>query len=135
MKINSEQEMLLYGEKFAKKIKFPMVIELIGDVGAGKTTFVRGLAKGLGITEPVTSPSFTISKSYALPDNKRLTHYDFYRLQDPGLMTDDLSESINDENTITIEWSDTVSNLLPKDRTIVKIEYVDDGSRNLSLTA
>lgn len=136
MKINSEQEMLLYGEKFAKKIKFPMVIELIGDVGAGKTTFVRGLAKGLGITEPATSPSFTISKSYALPDNKRLTHYDFYRLQDPGLMTDDLSESINDENTITIiEWSDTVSNLLPKDRTIVKIEYVDDGSRNLSLTA
>lgn len=136
MKINSEQEMLLYGEKFAKKIKFPMVIELIGDVGAGKTTFVRGLAKGLGITEPVTSPSFTISKSYALPDNKRLIHYDFYRLQDPGLMTDDLSESINDENTITIiEWSDTVSNLLPKDRTIIKIEYVDDGSRNLSLTA
>ena len=135
MKISSEQEMLDFGQNFAKKVKFPMVIELIGDVGAGKTTFVRGLAKGLGIKEPVTSPSFTISKYYAMPSGKRLIHYDFYRLKDPGLMVDDLNESINDENTITIiEWSDTVSDLLPKDRTI-KIEYVDDGSRNLSLIA
>ena len=136
MKISSEQEMLDFGQNFAKKVKFPMVIELIGDVGAGKTTFVRGLAKGLGIKEPVTSPSFTISKYYAMPSGKRLIHYDFYRLKDPGLMVDDLNESINDKNTITIiEWSDTVSDLLPKDRTIIKIEYVDDGSRNLSLTA
>ena len=94
MKINSEQEMLDFGKEFAKKVKFPMVIELIGDVGTGKTTFTRGLAEGLGITEPITSPSFTISKSYALPNNKRLVHYDFYRLPDPGLMLEDLNESI-----------------------------------------
>ena len=132
MIIHSEQEMLAFGEDFAKKIQSPVVIELIGDVGAGKTTFVRGLAKGLGVTEPVTSPSFTISKQYALPGNKRLVHYDFYRLPDPGLMSEDLQENLTDENTITIiEWSDSVSNLLPKDRVIINIEYNEDGSRNL----
>ena len=56
------------------------VIELVGDVGAGKTTFVKGLAKALGVSEPVSSPSFTISKTYALPDGGNLVHYDFYRL-------------------------------------------------------
>ena len=132
MIIHSEQEMLTFGEDFAKKIQPPTVIELIGDVGAGKTTFVRGLAKGLGVKEPVTSPSFTISKQYALPDNKRLVHYDFYRLPDPGLMSEDLQENLTDENTITIiEWSDSVSNLLPKDKVIINIEYNEDGSRNL----
>lgn len=132
MIIHSEQEMLDYGEQFAKKLSTPTVIELIGDVGAGKTTFVRGLAKGLGVKDPITSPSFTISKQYALPNNRRLVHYDFYRLPDPGLMSEDLQENLTDKNTITIiEWSDSVSNLLPKDRVIINIEYNEDGSRNL----
>lgn len=132
MIIHSEQEMLDYGEQFAKKLSTPTVIELIGDVGAGKTTFVRGLAKGLGVKDPITSPSFTISKQYALPNNKRLVHYDFYRLPDPGLMSEDLQENLTDKNTITIiEWSDSVLNLLPKDRVIINIEYNEDGSRNL----
>ena len=132
MKIHSEQEMLDFGKKFAKKVQFPMVIELIGDVGAGKTTFVRGLAEGLGIKEPVTSPSFTISKSYALPNNKNLIHYDFYRLPDPGLMIGDLDESINNPNAITIiEWANSAVDLLPDNRTIIKIEYDKTGNRNL----
>jgi tRNA threonylcarbamoyladenosine biosynthesis protein TsaE len=132
MIIHSEQEMLDYGEQFAKKLTTPTVIELIGDVGAGKTTFVRGLAKGLGVKDPITSPSFTISKQYALPNNKRLVHYDFYRLPDPGLMSEDLQENLTNKNTITIiEWSDSVTNLLPKNRIIINIEYNEDGSRNL----
>ena len=103
MKINSEQEMLEFGKNFAQNM--PHIIELVGDVGAGKTTFVRGLAKGLGIKEPVTSPSFTISKTYACPDGRTLTHYDFYRLDNPGIMKEDLEESIENQNNITIvEW-------------------------------
>ena len=122
--------MLNCGREFAKKIKFPMVIELIGDVGAGKTTFTRGLAEGLGVKEPITSPSFTISKSYALPNNKHLVHYDFYRLNDPGLMSEELNESINDQDAITvIEWGESVAGILPEDRIIVKIEYTENGNR------
>lgn len=124
--------MLALGESFAKNS--PRIIELIGDVGAGKTTFVRGLAKGLGIKEPVTSPSFTISKSYACPNGQTLVHYDFYRLADPGLMQDDLKESINSPNNITIvEWAESVSNILPENRTIINIIYNDDGSREVTL--
>ena len=61
-KIKSESEMLSFAHNFAKDLSIPSVIELVGDVGAGKTTFTRGLAEGLGIAESITSPSFTISK-------------------------------------------------------------------------
>ena len=132
MKINSEQEMFEFGKNFAKNT--PRVIELVGDVGAGKTTFVRGLAEGLGIKEPVTSPSFTISKTYACPNGKTLTHYDFYRLGDPGIMKEDLEESIKKENNITVvEWGESVSDILPKNHTIINIVYNDDDSREVIL--
>ena len=128
MNIRSEQEMLEFGRSFADKIKRPMVIELIGDVGAGKTTFVRGLAEGLGVSEPVTSPSFTISKVYALPDGGNLIHYDFYRLPEPGLIVEDLVENLkNDANVVVIEWSKSVENFLPKDRTKIEIRYTEKG--------
>ena len=105
-----------------------IVIELIGDVGTGKTTFTRGLALGLGIKEPVTSPSFTISKQYALPNAGRLIHYDFYRLPDPGLMSEDLAENLqNPKNIIIIEWGESVTSLLPKDHHTIKIAYTDNG--------
>ena len=130
MKIDSEQEMLDFGKDFAKNLKFPAVIELVGDVGAGKTTFTRGLAEGLGVKSQITSPSFTISKSYALPNNKKLIHYDFYRLTDPGLMSEELNESINDQDAITvIEWGESVTGILPEDRIIVKIKYTENGNR------
>ena len=136
MKINSEQEMLDFGENLGQKITAPSVIELIGDVGAGKTTFTRGLAKGLGIAAPVTSPSFTIMKSYAAPNGTILTHYDFYRLSDPGLMAEDLEESISSNNTITVvEWGNSIENILPKGRHIIKIELLDDGSREVTINS
>ena len=126
--------MLEFGKSFASQLSDAHVIELIGDVGAGKTTFVRGLAEGLGIKEPVTSPSFTISKSYAIPGGKTLVHYDFYRLPDPGLMAEDLEENLNDENSIVIvEWADSVSNLLPENHIKLEIKYNDDGTREVIL--
>ena len=126
--------MLDFGTDFAKSLN-NQVIELLGDVGAGKTTFTRGLAQGLGIKEPITSPSFTISKSYALPNsNGRLIHYDFYRLPDPGLMLDDLQENLdNPENVIIVEWGESVANILPENRTKIKIKYNDDNSREVIL--
>ncbi|MBQ6409959.1 tRNA (adenosine(37)-N6)-threonylcarbamoyltransferase complex ATPase subunit type 1 TsaE [Candidatus Saccharibacteria bacterium] len=130
MKINSEQEMLDFGENFSGG----NIIELIGDVGAGKTTFVRGFAKSLGIEEPVTSPSFTISKAYACPNGRTLIHYDFYRLSDPGLMVEDLEENLkNPNNIVIIEWSDSVKDILPENHTIINIKYNDDGSRELEV--
>lgn len=131
MKISSEQEMIELGRKYGRAVS---VIELIGDVGAGKTTFVRGLAEGLGIKEPITSPSFTISKTYAIPSGGNLVHYDFYRLPDPGIMAEDLEENINTPNNIVIvEWADSVSDLLPKNHKRIEIKLNDDGTREVNL--
>ena len=135
MNCSSDAELISFGQELGKTISAPAVIELVGDVGSGKTTLTRGIAKGLGVTESVSSPSFTISRRYAYAKNNQnynLVHYDFYRLGDPGLMAEDLSESISDKNTITIiEWADTVADILPEKRTTIKITVNDDGSRHV----
>ena len=135
MNLQTEQDLIDYGRKIGEKLTPPAVIELIGDVGAGKTTFTRGLAEGLGVKEPITSPSFTIAKRYAYDQNgvtHYLTHYDFYRLTDPGLMSEDLAESISDQDTIVVlEWAETVADILPENRLTYAIRLNDDGSRSI----
>lgn len=131
MKINSEAEMLEFGQKFAKKLTLPTVIELVGDVGAGKTTFTRGLAKGLGIQEVVTSPSFTISKRYAF-DGGELSHYDFYRLDNPGIMREEIAETLALPNSVVVvEWGQAVADLLPESKVHIEFKLQDDGSREV----
>lgn len=125
--------MIEYGEKIAKSLSAPLVIELLGDVGAGKTTFTRGLAKGLGVKEAVTSPSFTISKNYQ-GEKCQLVHYDFYRLNDPGIMSEDLQESISDEDTITVvEWGERIRGILPQHHMVVEIKYINETEREITI--
>jgi tRNA threonylcarbamoyladenosine biosynthesis protein TsaE len=135
MIIRSESDMIAFGEKIAEGFIPPATIELVGDVGAGKTTLVKGIAKGLGIIEGITSPSFTIAKTYQSKNQATiLKHYDFYRLADPGIMQEELDESINDPNTTTIiEWASTVQDILPTHRTIISINYNDDGTRTVEV--
>lgn len=125
--------MLKAGRDFGKKLQAPAVLELLGDVGAGKTTFTRGVAEGLGIKEAVTSPSFTLSKEY-IGERYRLVHYDFYRLVDPGIMAENLTETIADSNTITVvEWGQSIQNVLPEHRQTIMIKYVDENTREISI--
>ncbi|MFV0484730.1 MAG: tRNA (adenosine(37)-N6)-threonylcarbamoyltransferase complex ATPase subunit type 1 TsaE [Candidatus Saccharimonadales bacterium] len=135
MIINTESEMKSFGEKIAEALSYPVTIELIGDVGAGKTTLVKGIAKGLGVEEEISSPSFTLSKSYGVPEKGAvLHHYDFYRLGDPGIMSEELLENVNDDKAITIvEWGESVEGVLPKDRMKVYVRYRDDGSREVEV--
>ncbi|MBR3323481.1 tRNA (adenosine(37)-N6)-threonylcarbamoyltransferase complex ATPase subunit type 1 TsaE [Candidatus Saccharibacteria bacterium] len=130
-RVKSEEEMLDFGRKLAKGLVAPVVIELVGDVGAGKTTLTRGIAEGLGVKEPVTSPSFTISKGYRFSGGD-LVHYDFYRLGDPGLMSEDLLENMTDTQTITVvEWADSVAEILPEKHRKFEILLNEDGSRTI----
>ncbi|MBQ2638928.1 tRNA (adenosine(37)-N6)-threonylcarbamoyltransferase complex ATPase subunit type 1 TsaE [Candidatus Saccharibacteria bacterium] len=131
MILNSEAEMISFGEQIGRSLSIPCVIELIGDVGTGKTTITKGIAKGLGIFEEITSPSFTISKRYEFK-NGTLVHYDFYRLNNPGIMSEDLIENLNDEKTVTIiEWGNSVSEILPKNHRKFIILLNEDGSREI----
>lgn len=140
MIFKTEAEFLKFAENIGKNLSFPAVFELIGDVGAGKTTFTRGLAKGLGVTEPITSPSFSISKRYLIPSRTSeassitLIHYDFYRLSDPGLMSFELAEALSEPNSvIAIEWGESVQDLLPASHTTLTISVFPDGSRQVEL--
>lgn len=111
-------------------------IELIGDVGSGKTTLTKGIAVGLGITEAVQSPTFTISRTYDGRDGLVLRHYDFYRLSDPGIMSSEIAEAIEDSLGVTvIEWSGLVEGVLPADRLRVTITAVDENDREITLEA
>lgn len=132
MLIHSEAEMIEYGKQLGQTLEAPVVLELLGDVGAGKTTLTRGIAAGLGIQEPVTSPSFTISKEYR-GEKYRLVHYDFYRLGDPGIMSEDLLDAISDKNAITIiEWGESIRDILPEKRIKIIIKNLDENTREIS---
>ncbi len=132
--IGSAQAMQEFGQLVGASLRGGETIELVGDVGAGKTTFVRGLAKGLAIDETVQSPSFTISRVYEGPQGIRLAHYDFYRLDDPGIMADELAEAINDANTVVVvEWAGTVATLLPEDRLRLTFASPSEESRTVDI--
>ena len=98
------------GEKLAATLKPGAVLALYGDLGSGKTTFTQGLAKGLGITGRIQSPTFVLMRDYDLPakDNSQLHHLDLYRLQsDKELKSLNLNELVNEETSIfVIEWAD-----------------------------
>ncbi len=134
MKIQSPENMSKFGALLAKRLAPSSTLELKGDVGVGKTTFTQGLATGLGIEEPVTSPSFTISKRYAFPGGE-LAHYDFYRLDEPGIMSEELLEDLANPKVITvIEWGKDVSELLPKDTISLSFTLNSDNSREVHTT-
>lgn len=110
------------------------VIELVSDVGGGKTTFVRGLAKGMGSDDRVASPSFTLSREYQA-DKLRMYHFDFYRLSDPGIMANELAEVIDDPAAVVVvEWADIVEAVLPAKKLTIKIISTGDTSRTFDFS-
>lgn len=132
----TEAELINYAKSLGVTLRrsaTTVIIELLGDVGAGKTTFTRGLALGLGISEPITSPSFNISKRYPINKTRELIHYDFYRLDDPGLMSFELEEALNEPGAvIVVEWAGSVAELLPPDHLKIAFKILPDGSRELT---
>ena len=122
------------GAKISRTLQGGEIFELIGDVGAGKTTFVKGLARGLNVTDDVQSPSFTINRNYECRDGLTLNHYDFYRLAEAGVMTMEIAESLHDPKNITVvEWGESVRDVLPPERTVVKITYLPDEGREVEI--
>ena len=111
------------------------MIELISHLGGGKTTNVRGLARGAGSADKVASPTFTISKVYET-DKFQMHHFDFYRLTEAGIVADELAELIGDPHMVPIvEWGDIVQDVLPADRLTLKISQTPEGHRKLEFSA
>lgn len=128
VKSGSERETMRIGEKLAVLLRPGSVVTLSGQLGAGKTTFVKGIAAGLGVKRMVTSPTFTIIKEYAgeLP----LYHMDAYRLEhseeDIGFL-----EYFEGDGISVIEWATFIEDYLPEEHLDIEIKYEDNHSRTL----
>ena len=145
---NNEKETFKFAEDYAKKLKGGEIIGLIGDLGAGKTVFTKGLAKGLGIKETITSPTFVIMKIYKVKNKKLsslakssanirvncLAHIDAYRIN----TAEDLEaigalEYFKNKNTVTvIEWPENIKKILPLSVRYINIKYIDFLKRSIS---
>lgn len=113
--------------------KFPgMVICLDGELGSGKTVFVKGFAKALGLKETITSPTFSLVKEY--PDGEMpLFHMDVYRLDDSSEEFG-LDDYLNQDGVCIIEWPEMIENQLPEERLDIKFKVIDDNTRILVFT-
>lgn len=133
--VNNEEETREFGEKIGQQLKGGQVVELVGDVGSGKTTLTKSIAVGLGVKGIVSSPSFSICQQYECRDNLSLSHYDFYRLSDAGIMSDELAESVGRNDTVTIiEWGEVVSDILPENKITINISSSSDSSRIIDIS-
>jgi len=121
----------------ASNIKGGEVIELVSDVGGGKTTFTKYLVAALGSNDTVSSPTFTVNKVYNTPKHK-VYHYDFYRLNDPMYVSEALAENLDDTTAITlVEWGGLVDNVLPKERIKITIQKhaTNQDARHITIQA
>lgn len=120
------------GEKLAEKLTPGAVLAYRGELGAGKTAFTRGLARGLGYTDPVTSPTYTIVNEY-LGGRLPLFHFDMYRLSSAEDLWDIGWEDYLDRGGVcVVEWSENVAEALP-DAITVTIRKVDDTTRQITV--
>ena len=122
-----------FAEQLATTFVGGEVLLLKGDLGAGKTHFVKGLAMGLGIDDVVTSPTFALHNSYS--GRLTLNHFDFYRIEDSEEVAIlGLDEFFYDKTAVAaIEWSENVANLLPKRCITVVIDKLDDDTRKITV--
>jgi tRNA threonylcarbamoyladenosine biosynthesis protein TsaE len=131
---DSLEDTIGFAADIGRKLRGGEVIELVSDLGGGKTAFVRGLAQGAGSHDGVRSPSFTLSNQYRA-DKLTIYHFDFYRLKEPGIMRDELAELINDpEAVVVVEWADIVEDVLPTERLTASIRVTGENDREFTLT-
>lgn len=133
---NSEAETELFACALAQSLPRGSVVALNGDLGAGKTVFSRGFAHGLNITEPVSSPTYTIIQEYPCPDGGYFFHMDLYRISDVRAALDfGIDEYLNDpESWCIIEWPDRIATIIPPHTINIKIETLDNDSRKITVT-
>lgn len=130
---HSPEETISLAEQFGKHLHAGDVLAYLGDLGAGKTTFTRGLALGLGLKDLVTSPTFALVHVYGQPP-LQLCHFDMYRITDEnelettGFYDYDLTESI-----FAVEWSENIMNALPEHTIRLTLERISDDERRIIL--
>lgn len=125
---NSREETEAFAEQYAKTLTAGDVVLLDGDMGAGKTVFAKGVAKGLGIDEEVTSPTYAYMNDY----DGRLFHYDCYRIESVGQAESlGLADYFDMGGVCLVEWAQNIAPLLPKAVKRVQIVKMDENQREI----
>ena len=121
----SAAETIAVGTAVGRQLRAGDLVVLTGDLGAGKTTLVKGIARALDITEPVTSPTFTIVQEYdgTIP----LAHVDVYRLERIQEVHDFGFEELFDRRAVVVEWGEAIARVLPRDRLVIRLDLRDGG--------
>ena len=126
------------GKRISQKIlksKDAVVVSLEGDLGSGKTTFVQGLAMGLGIKHRILSPTFVLMKKYKIPNTKKqFYHIDCYRIKKaPDLSALSLEKLfLNPQNIIVIEWAERIEKILPKNTITFEFKFINEKQREIT---
>src|SRR5512140_2451507 len=126
LQTHSEEETISSGARFARRLSAGQIVALIGELGSGKTRFIKGVCLGLGVKEHVASPTFTIVNEY-LGDTLPVYHFDFYRMKSPRELREiGFDEYLDGSGVCLIEWADRVIEMLPPRRYEVRFALGDD---------
>jgi len=111
------------------------VILFHGEMGAGKTTFIKALSKALGVNDATSSPTFSLVNEYQTVDNKKLYHFDVYRLKNENEALDmGIEDYLYSGNWCFIEWAEKIPNLIQEQHSVITIKLAADGKRELFLS-
>ena len=118
------------GESFSKKIKMGDIILLYGDLGSGKTTFVKGILKGFNFSSEVTSPTFSLINEYEA--DKKIIHIDCYRETEiMRWINIGIEDYFNSSDIVIIEWPEILENIIPKHAIKIKMNHIDNNKREI----
>lgn len=131
----SEEETEALGAALARELAPGSIVLLCGDLGAGKTVFSRGFARGLGVTEPVSSPTYTIVQEYELPTGNRLYHMDLYRIADErAALGFGVDEFLSEPGSFSlVEWPERIKGLLPDTTISVELTHRSENEREIRI--
>ncbi len=130
---HSEAETEALGATLGRLLQAGDVLALVGDLGAGKTCLARGVARGLGVNESVTSPTFILVAEYSTAAGFPLHHADCYRLEQAAAeaLSIGLDELLLDDGVAIVEWAERIESLLPPDHLRITLTALDDARRQL----
>lgn len=131
---NSPNETIAFAKKIGAMLKGGEVIAYKGGLGAGKTTFTSGLAKGLGLDAEVTSPTFALVNEYSGEGKPTLYHFDMYRIEDADdLYATGFFDYLDGKSVLAIEWSENIEDSLPEDTITINIESLGEDKRKFTV--
>jgi tRNA threonylcarbamoyladenosine biosynthesis protein TsaE len=121
---NNEKETFIIAQNFAKKLKQGDLVAFLGELGSGKTFFIKSICKKLGALSEATSPTFTIINEYFTQSNFFIYHFDFYRIESEGeLLNLDLDDFFYNQHICLVEWANKIQKYLPEDRWEVWLDF------------